>query len=59
MENQTYWYEYNAFEWMSEHGVLPPEACFDPLPFIEEVASNGPGWTKEKKLFETNPERLE
>jgi len=21
VENQTYWYEYDAFEWMSEHGV--------------------------------------
>jgi len=42
-----------------EHGILPPEACFDPVPFMEEVASNEPGWTKEKRLFEENLERLE
>lgn len=42
-----------------EHGILPPEACFDPVPFMEEVASNEPGWTKEKGLFEEKLERLE
>jgi len=42
-----------------ERGVLPPEACFDPVPFMEEVASNEPGWTKEKGLFEERFDKLE
>lgn len=40
------------------HGVLPPEACFDPKPFMEEVAYNETGWTKEKGLFEEKFDRL-
>lgn len=42
-----------------EHGVLPPEACFDPMPFMEEVASTVPGRPKDKKLFDERWERLE
>ena len=44
---------------IKEHGIFPPEACLDPIPFLEEVASNEPGWTKEKRLFEEKLERLE
>lgn len=43
----------------SERGVLPPEACFDPLSFIQEVASIEPGWTKDSKLFDENLENIE
>lgn len=39
-------------------GVLPPEACLDPLPFLEEVASNVPGRPPGAKLFEESIERL-
>lgn len=44
---------------LKERGVLPPEVCLDPIPFMEEVASSEPGWTKEKKLFDEKLERLE
>ena len=44
---------------IKEHGIYPPEACLDPIPFLEEVAANEPGWTKEKRLFEEKLERLE
>ena len=44
---------------IKEHGIFPPEACLDPIPFLEEVALSEPGWTKEKMLFEEKLERLE
>lgn len=43
---------------IGERGVLAPEACFDPVHFMEEVASNDSGWTKGKKLFDETWERL-
>jgi len=44
---------------IKKHGIHPPEACLDPIPFLEEVASNEPGWTKEKRLFDEKFERVE
>lgn len=41
------------------HGVLPPEACFDPLPFMEDVASVVPGWPSGVRLFEESFEELD
>jgi lysine 6-dehydrogenase len=37
---------------IKEHGIFPPEACLDPVPFMEEVASNVPGRPGGKKLFD-------
>ena len=44
---------------IKEHGVLPPEACIDPMPFMEEVASNVSGRQKGKKLFDESFEELD
>jgi len=44
---------------VKERGVLAPEACFDPVPFFEELASTVPGRSKGKGLFEEKLERLE
>ena len=44
---------------VKERGVLAPEACFDPIPFLEELASTVPVRTKEKRLFDEKLERLE
>ena len=44
---------------IKEQGIFPPEACLDPLPFMQEVASNVPGRPKEKRLFDERLERLE
>jgi hypothetical protein len=44
---------------IKEHGIFPPEACLDPIPFLEEVASNEPGRPKGKKLFDEKWENLE
>ena len=43
---------------IKEHGIFPPEACLEPIPFMEEVASNVPGRTPEAKLFEESFEHL-
>lgn len=44
---------------IKERGILPPEACLDPLPFMEEVASIVPGRPMAKKLFDESIERLD
>lgn len=44
---------------VKERGVLAPEACFDPIPFLEELAATVPVRTKEKRLFDEKLERLE
>lgn len=44
---------------IKERGILPPEACLDPIPFMQEVASLVPGRPSEKKLFEESFERLD
>ena len=43
---------------MRERGVLPPEACFDPIPFMEDAASVMPGWPSGTRLFEESFEEL-
>ena len=43
---------------VKEHGILTPEACLDPVPFMEEVASIVPGWPPGAKLFEEKFEQL-
>ena len=40
------------------HGILPPEACLDPIPFMEDVASNVPGRPRGKKLYDESFEEL-
>jgi len=35
-----------------KRGVLPPEACFDPMPFMKEVAANVLGGPPPAKLFD-------
>lgn len=37
---------------MSRRGVLPPEACFEPMPFMKEVAQSILGESHGKPLFE-------
>lgn len=44
---------------IKEHGIFPPEACLDPIPFMEEVASNVPGRPLGAKLFEESFEHLD
>jgi saccharopine dehydrogenase-like NADP-dependent oxidoreductase len=44
---------------VKERGVLAPEACFDPIPFLDELAATVHVRTKEKRLFEEKFERLE
>jgi lysine 6-dehydrogenase len=44
---------------VGQQGVLPPEACFDPIPFMEEVASIVPGWPSGTELFEESFEDLD
>lgn len=42
---------------VDQRGVLPPEACFDPMPFLQEVASDVPGRPEGGKLFDETWER--
>ena len=44
---------------VSLRGVLPPEACFDPLPFFDEVVSLMPEPPSDGKLFGESFEWLE
>jgi len=44
---------------VKERGVLAPEACFDPIPFLDELAATVHVRTKEKRLFDEKLERLE
>ena len=44
---------------IKEDGIFPPEACLEPIPFMEEVASIVPGRPPDAKLFEESFERVE
>jgi saccharopine dehydrogenase-like NADP-dependent oxidoreductase len=44
---------------IKEHGIFPPEACLEPIPFMEEVASIVPGRPAGAKLFEESFENLD
>jgi len=44
---------------VKEHGIYPPEACLDPIPFLEEVAANEPGWSAGTELFAESFEELD
>ena len=44
---------------VSVRGVLPPEACFDPQPFFDEVVSLTPDPPPDGKLFDESYEWLE
>ncbi len=39
-------------------GVLPPEACFEPMPFLEEVGSFMPAEDREKPLYDESAQWL-
>jgi len=44
---------------ITERGVLTPEDCLEPMPFMKEVASIMPGWPSGAKLFEESFEELD
>jgi hypothetical protein len=44
---------------VSVRGVLPPEACFEPLPFFDKVVSMMPDPPPDRKLFDESFEWLE
>jgi len=43
---------------MRKRGVLPPEACFEPMPFMKEVAHSILGESYDKPLFEESFKQL-